>query len=449
MNNPRLILALALALFCPRAFAAGPVAERPAVETAVEPSARLFAAWGTDVAGFSAMDDVQRGALVQSQIDAWTRDGAVDAIAAQSLGAEIESMALVEATMAQYAGDKLQALQAARRAATERRGALRAERLARGADSFTRMVSDLLDRTTTRSGAATAVSVVSHGGAQRSTTDDGRLQAAQALGRHLTTSYGLEHGRAVVDGLLRVGLAAESEAPRRAVVEVFSRDLLGSVSPVAALDPKRELQAMTAVAQTSQDRDTRALAAATALELSGFAQRSSGSGIFDFLTKPSRPRGLAEAARTALGQLAVSGPTAAVEAAPNDSASLAGMRRAARWSKWTSRLLGAVIALPTLGMIGPLGWLSAGAAAALILLVLFQGLSHHRAVFGYVQASFMVGGAFTVASALATATGPLGWAGLALAVGYAALMAGVAVWSFKTQRPYLGLLLNVLLLALL
>ncbi len=438
----KLIPALVLALTLPRAFAAGPVeapvSERPGLEAPVAPAV-VFPTW-------DSIDETQRASIVQRQIDAWTAQGVVEAIPAEALSAEIQSMELVETTLAQYAGDKLAALQDARKAATERRGAIRAERVAAGAAKLAQLANDTLDAAPND---GRLISVVAGLGSQGAMTEEGRLAAAETLGRRLTATYDLDHGRAAVDGLLRVGLSAQSEPARRAVVEAFSRDLLGAVSPVAVLDAQRELQAMTAVAQASQDRETRGLAAATAYKLSGFAPRSESRQLLDFLIQPRRPHFLAEAARTALGQLAVSGPAVRVQAAPNDSASFAAMRRAAQAWKWRVRIAGALLGVSALGLIGSLGLGAAGVAFGLGLLVFLQGLANHRGVFGFVQAWSLVGGAFAAAAALAASTGPLGAAGLAIVVGYAAVMAGVATWSFKVQRPWLGLLLNLILLALL
>lgn len=444
-RSSSLLLALLLAV---PAFAAGPVAEGPVSETpaVVAPAAPavIFPAWAT-------LDETQRAAAVTAQIDAWSAPGAVEAISPEALGAEIEKMQAVEVSAGRYAGEKLEALQAARRAATERRDVLRAERLARGADAWTRLVTGTLDcRATTKSGASTFVSLVAHAGMQRPTTEQGRLEAAQALGRHLTSSYGLDHSRAVIDGLLGIGLAADSEPPRRAVVEALSRDLLGAVSPVAARDPERELSALTAVAHASSDPETRGLATSTLMRLGGMngSYRSFGRRFIDFFTRPRRPRGFDAAARAALGQVSVGGARVAAEAASNDAWTLSGMRRAARWSKWRTRLLSTVVLLSALGLIGPLGLPAALAAFGLAGLVAMQGMSHHRALLGFIQAWSLVLGSFATASALAISTGPLGAAGLALTVGYAAVMAGIAVWSFKTQRPWIGLVLNALLLAL-
>ena len=451
-RSPRWIVLLALLLAAAPLRAAGPVAERPGTEAPAVAGPAAPVAPAAAFPGWETMDEAQRSAAVTAQIDAWSQPGAVDEIAPQELGAEIAKMEAVEASMGRYAGDKLEALQAARRQATERRGAIRAERLARGADGWARSVSSTLERHgTTKSGAATFVALTAHAGAQQPTTEKGRLQAAQALGAHLTSSYGLDHSRNVVDGLLQVGLAAQSEPPRRAVVEALSRDLLGAVSPVAARDPERELAALTAVAHASSDPETRALATSALMQLGGMSDssyRSFGRRFVDFFTQPRRPRGFDAAARAALGQVTVGGVRVRAEAAPNDAWKPSGLRRAASWSKWRTRIVGAAITISALGLIGPLGFVAAGAALALGLLVFLQGLSHHRGVWGIVQALSLVGGAFATASALAVSTGPLGWAGLGLTVAYASVMAGVAVWSFKTQRPWVGLLLNAFLLGL-
>jgi hypothetical protein len=293
--------------------------------------------------------------------------------------------------------------------------------------------------------------------------DSAKIFAAQALSKHLRSSYGVNHSRQVVDALTWIGLSSPSPALHQAVVEGLADDLTHAKSSVAANRPALEISALATVASASQDPVVKAFAR-DALRPLSWQHSFSLSGLLSWLVfdrnRPARPFGFRSAVRAAIAQVAVASPstlpTEEPPAPPRRSLRdgsrrlLAEHKKAVRWSWLNTAALGFIAPLYTFFSLVADGVpvVAAIPAVFLALGVAGYGYTKQHPLMGLVHMS-VISGLFVSATLVAAATGPIGFVGYALTFAYAGVLAALSGWTMRTHRPFLGALVLIALAALL